>query len=118
MDTDALKESVIRDVTRLFNTQRPIQRDVVHIPGTSLDYGIPDLISRPLSSAEAKLVLSADLVKAVKAFEPRLKDVAVVAGDYDERHRSLSVEVHATLAVGEVGEPLSFSVLIHALRRE
>jgi type VI secretion system protein ImpF len=118
MDTPALKESIARDVARLFNTQKPIQRDTLHIPGTVLDYGIPDIISRPLFSSEAKQVLCADLVRAVRAFEPRLADVRVVPGEFDDKHRSLSVSVFGTLTVGEVGEPLSFPVVIHALRRE
>lgn len=116
LDAQGLRESLARDITRLFNTQIPVV--AAPLPGTVLDYGIPDLVSRSLNSSEARQLLCSDLTRALRAFEPRLKDPVVTIAAYDPETRRLTVTVSGILAVGQVGEALSFPIALTALRRE
>jgi len=118
LDPAGLAESVQADVARLFNTQRPITQSALALPGTTLDYGIPDLVSRSPASSADRQVLCADLVTALKAFEPRLASPQVAIGSYDEERGRLTVKVKGVLTVGQVGEALSFTVDMDGLRRE
>lgn len=117
LDHDGLRLSLARDITRLFNTQIPNPEP--RAPATVLEYGIPDLVSRSLMSSEARQLLCSDLTRALRAFEPRLKDpVVTIAARNATETRQLTVTVSGVLAVGQVGEALSFPITLDALRRE
>lgn len=116
LDADGLRHSLARDITRLFNTQIPIAAP--QTPATVLDFGIPDLVSRSLTSSEARQLLCSDLARALRAFEPRLKDPVVTIAGFETVTRRLTVTVSGILAVGQVGEALSFPIVLDALRRE
>lgn len=121
LDAEGLRQSLARDVSRLFNTQVPVAATDPSSPrpaATVLDYGIADLVSRSLMSSEARQLLCSDLTRAMRAFEPRLTDPQVTIAGYDQVARRLTVTVSGILAVGQVGEALSFPVELHSLRRE
>ncbi len=111
----ALHESLQRDVARLFNTQRPLRIPNPDNPGTVLDYGIPDLISRSLKQSVARRRLCLDLADALRAFEPRIADPEVAVVRTDDHSQSMVVEVRGVLTVGTVGEPLAFPVTVFDL---
>ncbi len=77
-----------------------------------IDYGIPDLSDFSATNVEDHARLAAVIAKAVAAFEPRLREVRVAAGGYDETARSLTLEISGTLVVDAWREPVSFPTIL------
>ncbi|MDR5758677.1 type VI secretion system baseplate subunit TssE [Caballeronia sp. LZ035] len=75
---DALRESVARELGRLFNTRSPLTLDAFAASdGTVLDYGLPDFSDRSLQSAPDREAIAAAVKQAITRFEPRLVNVSV-----------------------------------------
>ncbi|MDR5880053.1 type VI secretion system baseplate subunit TssE [Caballeronia sp. LZ032] len=75
---DALRESVARELGRLFNTRSPLTLDAFAASdGTVLDYGLPDFSDRSLQSAFDREAIAAAVKQAIARFEPRLVNVSV-----------------------------------------
>jgi len=110
---EGLKESVRRELETLLNTRsslpaaRLLEREL-----TVIDYGIPDLSDFSATNVEHHALLAAVVAKAVTAFEPRLRDVRVAAGGYDETSRSLTLTITGTLVVDAWREPVSFPTIL------
>lgn len=80
MDERGLRELLRRDLTWLFNaTHAAVQMDLSDYPEVErsvLNYGIPELTGRTLSSIRLER-LGQDILEAVKRFEPRLLEESV-----------------------------------------
>lgn len=113
LDRRGLRESVRRELERLFNTRCPVPAHrLAGRPRTVLDYGIPDLSGFSPRSHEDRERLAAILRRAVEAYEPRLADVRVQleADPHDEL--ALAGRIQAVLVVGSVPEPVSFLTVL------
>lgn len=110
---EGLRESVRKELETLLTTRsslpaaRLLEREL-----TVLDYGIPDLSDFSATNVEDQARLAAVIAKAVAAFEPRLREVRVAAGGYDETSRSLSLTISGTLVVDAWREPVSFPTIL------
>jgi type VI secretion system protein ImpF len=95
---DALRESVARELGRLFNMRSPLTFEAFGASdGTVLDYGLPDFSDRSLQSAPDREAIAAAVKHAVALFEPRLANVSVNFAFPD---------THASRAVVTVGGDL------------
>jgi type VI secretion system protein ImpF len=107
-----LKESVRRELERLFNTRCPLP---VHRLGaterSTVDYGVPDFSTYHPANDDDRRRLAGHLRQAVMTYEPRLAEVKVVLAPDPQRPRSLRGRVEAKLVVGGVAEPVSFPTL-------
>src|SRR5689334_9574573 len=105
---EGLLESVRKELETLLNTRSSLPAaQLLARELTVIDYGIPDLSDFSATNVEDHARLAAVVAKAVAAFEPRLKEVRVVAGGYDETFRSLKLTITGTLVVDAWREPVS-----------
>ncbi|HKI00431.1 MAG TPA: type VI secretion system baseplate subunit TssE [Thermoanaerobaculia bacterium] len=109
-----LRESVHRELERLLNTRSslPVDRLAERAELTVLEYGIPDLSAYSAGSAEDQGLLAGVIVRAVTAFEPRLRGVKVAVLGLKEDQRCLRLRIDAVLTADEVAEPVSFPMVV------
>lgn len=113
LDREGLRDSVQREVSRLLNTRTSHSvEELVGRERTILEYGLPDLSHFYGGSREDHLVLIDEIRSAIQAFEPRLADVQVEVGMFDQRQRHLSVAIGGDIRVDGLIEPVEFAVLI------
>jgi type VI secretion system protein ImpF len=75
-----LELSIGRELSRLMNTRSRLRlREFLEGTGTTLDYGIPDFSALSSRSQSDLDLLQSAITKAIKLFEPRLKNVIVKA---------------------------------------
>jgi type VI secretion system protein ImpF len=113
LDRRGLRESVCRELERLFNTRCPIPAHrLAGRPRTVLDYGIPDLSGFSPRSEEDRGRLADILRRAVEAYEPRLAGVRVRLDPAPGDDLALSGSIHAILITDSVPEPVSFLTVL------
>jgi type VI secretion system protein ImpF len=120
-ETAGMKESVRRELARLLNTRSTAPLDAVRGSGEEmsvLDYGVPDFSSLSALSGDDRNRLAAAVARAITAFEPRLRDVRVLAEGLRSNDRALILRLNALLGVGEHSEPVSFPLLVRAASGE
>jgi type VI secretion system lysozyme-like protein len=118
-ETAALKESVRRELARLLNTRSTAPLDARGGDEMSvLEYGVPDFSSLSALSGDDRNRLAAAVARAITVFEPRLRDVRVLAEGLRSNDRALILRLDALLVVGEHAEPVSFPLLIRAASGE
>lgn len=115
-ETAALKESVRRELARLFNTRSSTGLGARGAGGemSVLDYGVPDFTALSALSGDDRVRLSAAVAQSIAAFEPRLRDVRVTAEGLRSNDRALILRLDAMLVVGDHAEPISFPLLVRA----
>ncbi len=112
-EQESLRESVRRELQRLFNTRCPVPAH--RLAGrlrTVLDYGIPDLTGFSPRSHEDRERLAEALRRAVEAYEPRLAEVRVTLEPDPRDELSLAGRIQAVLVVDSVPEPVSFLTVL------
>jgi type VI secretion system protein ImpF len=98
---DALRESVARELGRLFNTRAPLTFEAFAASeGTVLDYGLPDFSDRSLQSVPDREAIAAAVKQAIARFEPRLANVAVAFAFPDSAAPRAVVTVAGDLRAG------------------
>lgn len=115
-ETAALKESVRRELGRLFNTRSSAGLGARGVGGemSVLDYGVPDFTALSALSGDDRAKLSAAVAQSIAAFEPRLRDVRVLVEGLRSNDRVLILRLDAMLVVGDHAEPVSFPLLVRA----
>jgi len=115
LDRSSIRESIVRDLSRLLNTRAPIFGPVPERASrTVLNYGLPDFSALSAASETDAATLSALIVERILRFEPRLTGVRVVLAKNPQSHNSLIGMIYANLIVGSVREPVSFPLLFDA----
>lgn len=113
LDRRGLRESVRRELERLFNTRCPIPAHrLAGRPRTVLDYGIPDLSGFSPRSYEDRERLADVLRRAVEAFEPRLAEVRVHLEPAPGDELALAGRIEAVLVTDSIPEPVSFLTVL------
>lgn len=75
---EAVRDSIARELHRLFNTRRPSGAALVAgLPATVLDYGVPDFSAMYIDNSLDHEALSAGMADAIRWFEPRLANPTV-----------------------------------------
>lgn len=114
-DWAGLRNSVVAEVQRLFNTRLP--QDAARLAQrrrSTVDYGIPDLSLFPPRDPDAETSLARHLTEALRAFEPRLATPKVTLERVEGVDGGLVAHVAGEIRLSRMSAPLNFQV---ALRR-
>ncbi len=122
LDRKGLKESVRRELERLFNTRSPLPAsrlaEMAPEDRTVIDYGIPDPASFAPANPEDRRLIAELLRRAAVAYEPRLSHVVVEARTLPEEPEGLVFALGGALIVDGVAEPVTFPVVFRRGRGE
>lgn len=122
LDRKGLRESVRRELERLFNTRSPLPSsrlaDMAPEERTVADYGIPDPSSFAPANPEDRRDIAEMLRRAVLAYEPRLSHVVVEARTLEDQPESLIFALGGALVVDGVPEPITFPIVFRHGRGE
>lgn len=119
LDREGLRESVRRELERLFGTRSQLLARQLEDPErerTVLDYGLPDLGSFAAANPEDRQRLATILRSTVAVYEPRLDEVEVRVDPIPDRPRAVRILVGGELLVDRVPEPVWFPVLLEGGR--
>ncbi len=112
---EQLQVSVARELARLLNTRsaRSVPEFLV-FPGTTLDYGLPDVgYLSPHSRPDLDLLESA-VKRAIELFEPRLSSVTVHASFNPKIGGSPIILIGGVVTIGLKPRQLNFELQIDA----
>ncbi|WP_299594491.1 type VI secretion system baseplate subunit TssE [uncultured Microbulbifer sp.] len=107
-----LREAVRRDLEHLFNTRfrclsHPPEHE--HLETSNINFGLPDLSTINLTSAESRKRFCRDIERTVLDFEPRIRSVKVSTQDrVDIEDPSIRFRVEAVLHVNPASEVIVF----------
>lgn len=114
-----LRHSVRRDIEWLLNTIRSNEAPpgLAELKKSLYTFGIPDISSMSLESAQDGNKLLRGLERAIAQFEPRLSNVRVTALDNITR-KKMYIEFHieALLLIDPLPERLSFDTVFEVAR--
>jgi type VI secretion system protein ImpF len=111
-----LKNAVKRDLEWLLNSRSVIDdipEDLKELKQSVFVFGIPDFTSANVTSLSDQTRIRKIVMAAIDAFEPNLKDIAVVVERGREFERSLHFRISANLQVEPDPEPVTFDTTLH-----
>ncbi|MCA0894670.1 type VI secretion system baseplate subunit TssE [Microbulbifer agarilyticus] len=107
-----LREGVRRDLEYLFNTRyRCISPPEAHqnLEGSNINFGLPDLSTINLTSADSRTRFCRDIEQTILEFEPRIRSVKVSTQEkVDVEDPSIRFRVEAVLHVNPASEVIVF----------
>lgn len=122
LDRKGLRESVRRELERLFNTRSPLPAsrlaEMAPEDRTVADYGIPDPASFAPANPEDRREIAELLRRSVAAYEPRLQHVVVEARTLPDQPERLIFALGGALLIDGVPEPVTFPVVFRRGRGE
>ncbi len=113
LDREGLRESVRRELERMLNTRSSIPAPLLEDrPLTAIEYGMPDFGTVSAANDDDQRRLIRWLLRAVEAFEPRLRSPRVDAVEVTAQGQGLVFSLAGELVAGAVREPIVFPVVI------
>ncbi len=109
------KDSVKQDLESLLNarrTPRDLPAELRHLHDSLLTFGLPDFTHTSLNREGDQQALRKAVEKAIRRFEPRLKDVVVALVELREFDRGLRFRIDATLIVEPAPEAVTFDSVL------
>ena len=106
-----IQSMVIRDLEHLLNTRCGIQEPPKAYSETRrsvMFYGLRDYSSDSPDSGQTRDRMIHDVERAIRWFEPRLKNVKVQLDVAENTHRSLNFKISGLLVVDPIREPVTF----------
>ena len=106
-----VEQSVMLELNRLATTRSRLTFDeFVKNNLTVLDYGLPDFTGYSVQNDDHRLSVKTAVTKAIKTFEPRLKDIKVtVISNYLKKNISY-FGIEAVLILGKEFQRVSFTL--------
>ena len=112
LEKDEVRESVCRELEKLFNARCPVPRDrLKDRERTVIDYGLLDFSSLYTAAAGDQQRLAAEISKVISVYEPRLREVRVTIEPDRGKENRLVVRIDAVLLTESVREAVSFPLL-------
>jgi len=112
MDRPATRVAIARDLGWLLNTRPPLTAEEFDARDlTVIDFGVPDFGKGTPASERDQMLRALLTEKAIRAFEPRLRDVNVSIEPAMDSERSLRMIIEAVMVGDDVGEPVSFETI-------
>jgi len=112
MDRPANRAAIARDLGWLLNTRTPLTAEEFDARDlTVIDFGVPDFGKGSPASERDQQLRALLTEKAIRAFEPRLRDVKVSIEPAMDSERSLRMIIDAVMVGEDVGEPVSFETI-------
>lgn len=112
LDADGARRSVMTELNRLLNTRRGPAATRWPAAGTVLGYGVPDHALDNPGSVRDQDALCADVAAAIRAFEPRLREVRVWVLDDTSGRGRIALGLTGNLMLGRQAIPVSFPVTL------
>jgi type VI secretion system protein ImpF len=122
-----LRESLMRELEQLLNSRCSVPLELIgEEERTVINYGIPDFTSLSPQSPDDRKRIASIIAQTITAFEPRLRNVRVVLGHFEDDERTLHISVEASVAMTTVSqirsypefsssvEPVSFPIVLHS----
>jgi len=111
------KAAVQRDLSWLLNARRTPERppgELVELPTSVYDYGIPDVTSFSRDAAESKARLLSYIEETLATFEPRITDarISIVEVEGEQHRRELRFEVEGMLMMDPTPERVVFDTVL------
>ena len=107
-----LKQCIRRDLENLLNTRRRCKswpENLTELEVSLVNYGVPDVTSAGLGSAEGREEFRRVFESVVRLFEPRFARVGVeMLGNQDPLDRTLRFRIDAMLHAEPAPEPVVF----------
>ena len=112
------KAGVQRDLSWLLNARRTPERppeELVELPMSLYDYGIPDITSFSRDAAESKARLLRYVEDSLALFEPRITDlrISIAEAESEQHKRELRFSVEGTLLMDPTPERVVFDTVLH-----
>jgi len=110
-----LKESIRRDLEDLLNTRRAPEDEFEGYTlarGSVVNYGLRDLSSLMLSSANGAQQVQRAVERCLADFEPRLRDVRVELLRSELAAREIRLHIEATIPMQPSTEAVSFDTML------
>jgi len=112
LDADGLRRSVIAELQRLLNTRRGWAPRRWPHAGTVLGYGVPDHALDNPGSVRDQDELCRDIERAIRAFEPRLREPSVWVTEPVAGRGLLSLGITGTVYLGRRALPVAFATTL------
>ncbi len=109
-----VKQALRRDLEWLLNTRRvfEVPEGMPLLADSLLSYGLPDVTTMTVKSAEDQRDLGLALESTLRRFEPRLEDVVVHLVSAAVLDRAFRFKIEARLKIDPVPEPISFDTTL------
>jgi type VI secretion system protein ImpF len=112
-NTEALRESVARELRSLLNTRVSLDIDTLEArERTTIDYGIPDLSAFPLGNSDAMARLARHISRTISVYEPRLRVHGVALEPLRGHRDAMLAKISGNIEVGTIVEPVSFAIAV------
>ena len=123
-DVDQMRESVLRELLEMLDTRVTFnKKDFKDVDfyeksvfglkcGYPFFYGISDFSFYDISNAQGKQSLEDEIRTAIEIFEPRLENVTIKVQETSQENQSISLQLGASLKVGEILDHFTFPILI------
>jgi type VI secretion system lysozyme-like protein len=112
LDAEGLRRSIVAELNRLLNTRRGPAASRQPAAHTVLGYGVPDHALDNPASVRDREALCRDVAAAIRAFEPRLRDVRVWTWDDASGRGQIAIGVTGTMVLGRQAIPVAFPVTL------
>lgn len=112
-----LRESVRRDLERLFNTRARSLSTPAQMPqlmNSVLNYGLPDIANYNLLAGESRSAFCRDVERIILRFEPRIQRAKVIAESVlSQEDHSFTFRVEAVLRATPAPEVVVFDSILN-----
>lgn len=112
-------ESVALEVSRILNTRRSSKKDMYAELisdednfGLPIMFGVPDFTSFDPTDKRQRWQISINCERAIRYFEPRLKNVKVSVKDFSKIRQELFLEISGLLTVNKVQKSVNFDIFV------
>ncbi len=105
---EALRESVLHELERLFNTRRNSLTSLLNGERTILEYGLASVETLLWQGFSVKDGLPVEIEQAIDAFEPRLKQVKALVTPIGSGIEEIQVIISGHLQLEHHSEPVRF----------
>lgn len=113
-----LRASVMREVTRLLNTRRPVELTVDDPHGTVLTFGLSDHAMDTVTSVPDQESIRREMTHVIETYEPRLKNVVVTLVASNRGTQRVTFQVDGLLVAGRIREQFSFPIVVGTEEQE
>jgi len=113
LDADGLQQSVLTDLSRLFNSRNGLTiEEFLGDRPSSLDYGLPDTLRLSPQSAADLAQWERVVARALALYEPRLTQVEIKVGPEPGKPISARIRIDGAVTLGRQQRRLHFDCVL------
>jgi len=113
LEADVLQQSVLNDLSRLFNSRNGLTiAEFLGDRTSSLHYGLPDTLRLSPQSCTDLAQWEVVVARAIALFEPRLTQLSVKVEPVPEKPNSALIRISGTVPLGRQQHQLHFDCVL------